>query len=82
MEFLNSLRKRSKHYNSPFDYWELNEPLTEEEIKEICIENGKVVDSVSDEASIVDAQGMVVMPGGIDIHCHSKLLEIELVLNI
>ncbi len=40
------------------------------EIKEICIENGKVVDSVSDEASIVDAQGMVVMPGGIDIHCH------------
>ena len=36
MEFLNSLRKRSKHYNSPFDHWELNEPLTEEAIKEIC----------------------------------------------
>ena len=36
MEFLNSLKKRSKHYNSPFDHWELNEPLTEEAIKEIC----------------------------------------------
>ena len=36
MEFLNSLRKRSKYYNSPFDHWELNEPLTEEAIKEIC----------------------------------------------
>ena len=40
------------------------------EIKEICIENGKIADSVSDEASIIDAQGMVIMPGGIDIHCH------------
>jgi len=36
MEFLNSLKKRSKHYNSPFDHWELNKPLTEEAIKEIC----------------------------------------------
>ena len=36
MEFLNSLKKKSKHYNSPFDHWELNEPLTEEAIKEIC----------------------------------------------
>ena len=36
MEFLNSLKQRLKHYNSPFDHWELNEPLTEEAIKEIC----------------------------------------------
>jgi len=36
MEFLNSLKKRSKHYSSPFDHWELNEPLTKEELKEIC----------------------------------------------
>jgi len=36
MEFLNSLKKRLKHYNSPFDHWELNEPLTEEAIEEIC----------------------------------------------
>ncbi len=36
MEFLNSLKKRLKHYSSPFDHWELNEPLTEEAIEEIC----------------------------------------------
>ena len=36
MEFLNSLKKRSKYYNSPFDHWELNQPLTKEAIKEIC----------------------------------------------
>ena len=36
MEFLNSLKKRSKHYSAPFSHWELNKPLTEESIKEIC----------------------------------------------
>ena len=36
MEFLNSLKKRSKNYDSPFSHWELNEPLTKEEIDEIC----------------------------------------------
>ena len=36
MEFLNSLKKRSKHYNFPFSHWELNEPLTKEAINEIC----------------------------------------------
>ena len=36
MEFLNSLKKRSKFHNTPFNHWELNQPLTKEEIKEIC----------------------------------------------
>ena len=36
MEFLNSLKKRLKHFNSPFDHWELNKPLTDESVKEIC----------------------------------------------
>ena len=36
MEFLNSLKKRSKHYSKPFSHWELNKPLTEGAIKEIC----------------------------------------------
>lgn len=40
------------------------------EIKEICIQDGKIVDSVADDATIIDAQGMVIMPGGVDIHCH------------
>jgi len=36
MEFLHSLKERLKYYNSPFDHWELNKPLTKEAIKEIC----------------------------------------------
>ena len=40
------------------------------EVKDICISNGKVVDSVADDATVIDAHGMVVMPGAVDIHCH------------
>ena len=36
MQFLNSLKNKLQHYDSPFSHWELNEPLTEESIKEIC----------------------------------------------
>jgi len=36
MEFLNSLKERSKHYTFPFNHWELNKPLTEGSINEIC----------------------------------------------
>lgn len=40
------------------------------EIRDICIKDGKIVDSVPDDAPTIDAAGMVVMPGGVDIHCH------------
>ena len=36
MEFLNSLKTRTKHYSIPFSHWELDKPLTEGTIKEIC----------------------------------------------
>jgi hypothetical protein len=36
MEFLNSLKMRSKFHNVPFDHWELNKPLTRDTIEEIC----------------------------------------------
>ena len=36
MEFLNSLKNKIKHYDSPFDHWEMDKPLTEESVKEIC----------------------------------------------
>ena len=39
-------------------------------IKEICIQDGKIVESVPDDAPVIDAHGMVIMPGGVDIHCH------------
>ncbi len=40
------------------------------EIRDICIKDGRIVDSVPDDARRIDAQGMVIMPGGVDIHCH------------
>ena len=36
MEFVNSLKNRSKFHKFPFDHWELDRPLTEGSIKEIC----------------------------------------------
>ena len=35
MSFLNSIEKKSKKFESPFAHWELNEPLTEEQVDEI-----------------------------------------------
>jgi formylmethanofuran dehydrogenase subunit A len=37
---------------------------------DISIRDGKIVKSVKDKAKVVDASGMVVMPGGVDIHSH------------
>ena len=35
MSFLNSLEKNSKKFENPFTHWELNQPLTREQISEI-----------------------------------------------
>ena len=35
MSFLNSVLNLSKKYEEPFSHWELNQPLTEEQVKEI-----------------------------------------------
>jgi formylmethanofuran dehydrogenase subunit A len=40
------------------------------EIRDICIKDGRIVESVPDDANRIDAGGMVIMPGGVDIHCH------------
>lgn len=40
------------------------------EVRDICVKDGKIVESVPPEAKRIDAQGMVIMPGGVDIHCH------------
>ncbi len=40
------------------------------EIKNIYVQDGKIVESIPDDSPCIDAQGMVVMPGGVDIHCH------------
>lgn len=40
------------------------------EIGDICVQDGKIVESVPAGSKCIDAKGMVVMPGGVDIHCH------------
>jgi formylmethanofuran dehydrogenase subunit A len=39
-------------------------------VRDICIDGGRIVDSLPDDAPRLDARGMVVMPGGIDNHAH------------
>jgi formylmethanofuran dehydrogenase subunit A len=40
------------------------------EVRDVCLRDGKVVADVPDDARRIDAGGMVVMPGGVDIHAH------------
>jgi formylmethanofuran dehydrogenase subunit A len=39
-------------------------------VRDICIQDGKIVADVPPHAKRIDARGQVVMPGGVDIHCH------------
>ena len=40
------------------------------DVRDVCLRDGKVVDDVGPDARQIDARGMVVMPGGVDIHAH------------
>jgi formylmethanofuran dehydrogenase subunit A len=40
------------------------------DVRDVCLDDGKVVDDVPAHAPRIDARGMVVMPGGVDIHAH------------
>lgn len=44
------------------------------EVKDIYIEGGKIVEGSPDqyypEGEIIDATGLIVMPGGVEIHSH------------
>ncbi|MBX6363785.1 MAG: formylmethanofuran dehydrogenase subunit A [Gemmatimonadetes bacterium] len=40
------------------------------EVRDVCVDGGRIVASVPDGAPVVAVRGMVVMPGGVDIHCH------------
>ena len=40
------------------------------DVRDICIEDGRIVASLPDSAPRLDVRGMVVMPGGVDMHCH------------
>jgi formylmethanofuran dehydrogenase subunit A len=40
------------------------------EVRDLCIEDGRIVAEVPPGTPTVNAAGMVVMPGGVDIHSH------------
>ncbi len=40
------------------------------EKKDIFIKDGVVVDKVNGDAKVINAAGMIIMPGGVDIHSH------------
>ncbi|HHW55023.1 MAG: formylmethanofuran dehydrogenase subunit A [bacterium] len=40
------------------------------EIRDICIKDGKIVEDLPAAEEVIDATGLVVMAGGVDIHAH------------
>jgi formylmethanofuran dehydrogenase subunit A len=40
------------------------------EVRDVCVQDGKIVVDVPGHARSIDARGMVVMAGGVDIHAH------------
>lgn len=40
------------------------------DVRDVCLQGGKVVAEVAPGARRLDVRGMVVMPGGVDIHAH------------
>ena len=40
------------------------------EVRDVCMEGGRIVEQLPAGAPTLDARGMIVMPGGVDIHSH------------
>jgi formylmethanofuran dehydrogenase subunit A len=40
------------------------------DVRDICIEDGRIVQTLPQDAPKLDVRGMIVMPGGVDIHSH------------
>ena len=59
MSFLNSVLNQSKKYESPFHHWELNKPLTDEQIQEIVN-----VDIANPEEHNLNYDGTRAIDGG------------------
>jgi formylmethanofuran dehydrogenase subunit A len=40
------------------------------EVRDVCVEDGRIVAELPKGAPVLDARGLVVMPGGVDLHTH------------
>jgi formylmethanofuran dehydrogenase subunit A len=40
------------------------------EVRDVCVQDGKIVAEVPPHAKKIDATGWVIMPGGVDMHAH------------
>ncbi len=40
------------------------------QVRDICVSDGKIVSEVEPGSKVIDASGMIVMPGGVEIHAH------------
>ncbi len=40
------------------------------EVRDICVADGKIVAELPPDSPVIDAAGMIVMPGGVEIHAH------------
>jgi formylmethanofuran dehydrogenase subunit A len=40
------------------------------EVRDVLVEDGRVVASLPDDVPALDARGLIVFPGGVDLHCH------------
>ena len=63
MSFLNSVLNQSKKYEEPFQHWELNQPLTEEQIEEIVkadIDNPSEHNLNYDGTRAIDGGGVIL----------------------
>ncbi|MFN2433154.1 MAG: amidohydrolase family protein, partial [Gemmatimonadota bacterium] len=40
------------------------------EVRDVLVEDGRIVAELPPEAPVLDARGLVVFPGGVDLHCH------------
>jgi formylmethanofuran dehydrogenase subunit A len=52
------------------------------EVRDVCVRDGRIVADVPPEARRIDVHGMVVMPGGIDVHCHIAGTKVNLARKV
>ena len=71
MEFLKSLKERINYFNSPFDHWELDRPLTKESIDEVCNDVDAVilpeVDKFSFPKSIAPPESVILPVASVSV---------------